>query len=303
MIHQYDVVVVGGGLAGSLIALRCAQRELRTLLTDPRGCLGWEVTRAGRLFAHATADTVPVLEEMSAFGAYKNGIFYPPGLEVFFEQRLLAAGGEILYHLWPLACYGDDRGAEVVFASKHGKVRFSARTVVDCTRQGILVQQIASRGETSPAVREVRHGLLLGGVQLQETLLLSGGDLFSPIAGLCLRPTGQPGIVHGDLSLGVEEGEQVEAAVCHSLIPLRQHLRKDPRFQDVVVVHVYEESWVVHDSWLTPEEAQRLAKEFSCVSAGTYLTSFQKLVDEGVVAALLQLGEQVGAEITTMNRT
>ena len=59
---QYDVLIVGGGLAGVSCALRVAETGKSVLLVERRPALGWESTWAGQLdydghaLAHRAAD-------------------------------------------------------------------------------------------------------------------------------------------------------------------------------------------------------------------------------------------------------
>ena len=115
--RQYDVVVIGGGPAGTAAAIASARGGARTLLVEQNGCLGGMLTMAGTgpmMTFHAGRVQVVrgVAEEivqrlqaggfspghMEDFVGYASSVtpFAAEGLKLMREQMALEAGVTLL---------------------------------------------------------------------------------------------------------------------------------------------------------------------------------------------------------------
>lgn len=116
---RYDVIVVGGGIAGSVAAIASARCGAKTLLVEQYGFLGGQLTTAGvgpMMTFHAGEKLVvqgitnELIERMKQNGKTPGHIFDTTGytytvtpfdaegMKHELETMLLESGGEVLYH-------------------------------------------------------------------------------------------------------------------------------------------------------------------------------------------------------------
>ncbi|MBC8010661.1 MAG: FAD-dependent oxidoreductase [Burkholderiales bacterium] len=160
----YDVVVMGGGVSGSIAAIAAARLGARTLLVEEQGYLGGSLTSMGvgpMMSFHNGAGQQLVLglpEELivrlQKRGASPGHIpdtttycstvtpFDSEELKIELETMLAEAGGEILYHtqLAAVVRAGDRIGA-VVVCNKAGLTTLTAKTFIDSTGDGDLASR------------------------------------------------------------------------------------------------------------------------------------------------------------------
>lgn len=122
---SYDVVIIGGGPAGTIAAIASARAGASTLLVERDGCLGGMLTMAGtgpQMTYHAgdTQVVCGIAEElvqrlvaegfspghMEDFVGYASSVtpFDPEGLKLVSERMVLEVGAEILYHTTYTGC-------------------------------------------------------------------------------------------------------------------------------------------------------------------------------------------------------
>lgn len=127
--ERYDVVIIGGGPAGTVAAIAAAREGAKVLLVEQYGCLGGMLTMAGtgpQMTFHAGDTQVVrgIAEEivqrmvkegfspghMTDFVGYCSSVtpFDAEGLKVVLEQMVLEAGAEILYHTVYTGCDVED---------------------------------------------------------------------------------------------------------------------------------------------------------------------------------------------------
>ena len=155
MNQRFDVVVVGGGSAGSSAAIGAARRGARTLLVDRLpflggtstavldtfyafytpgetvrrvvGGLGWEVVE------HLTTAGV-AFERPNTYGAGTGVTYDPEVLKVIWERLAEEAGVEILLHTWASGVQmRDGRMSAIRLWNKGGESLVEAGAIVDAS--------------------------------------------------------------------------------------------------------------------------------------------------------------------------
>ena len=143
---EYDVIVAGGGTAGTAAAVAAARQGCRVLLVEEQNCLGGTSTAGGvgEWFASlAGLGNIfdRVVDEMARFGAtYKNPrLFNPEYLKVVWQLLAEQAGVEILFHASVCGVQVDDgvlSRIEVISCSTILSLR--AKQFIDATGEGDL---------------------------------------------------------------------------------------------------------------------------------------------------------------------
>ncbi len=145
-----DVLVIGGGPAGSAAAIAAAREGATTLLVEQHGFLGGMGTAAlvpawcpftDREKCIIRGIGFEILEEMKAGMPHISPDHYDwvpidaERLKVIYERRVLAAGAKILYltHFVDVAPPDAGNVRSVIIHNKSGVQRIEARVVVDCT--------------------------------------------------------------------------------------------------------------------------------------------------------------------------
>lgn len=158
--YSYDVVVIGGGPAGTVAAIAAARQGVKTLLVEQNGYLGGMLTMAGvgpQMTYHAGNTQVvrgipqQIVEAMVAAGAspghmedfvgYASSItpFDPEGMKYVLETMALEAGVELLYHTVYTGCEMDgDKITSVRLYSKNGFFDVEAKVFIDCSADADL---------------------------------------------------------------------------------------------------------------------------------------------------------------------
>lgn len=182
--HAYDVVVMGGGVSGSIAAIAAARLGSRTLLVEEQGFLGGSLTSMGvgpMMSFHNGAGEQLVLglaEELigrlAARGASPGHIpdtttycstvtpFDSEELKIELETMLAEAGGEILYHTQLAAVQPDgDRIASIVVCNKAGLTTITARTFIDATGDGDLASRAGAAFRVGRAADQVSQPMTM----------------------------------------------------------------------------------------------------------------------------------------------
>jgi hypothetical protein len=155
MRKEYDVIVVGGGIAGSCAAIASARLGARTLIVERFGYLGGMLTAAGvgpMMTFHAGNNQVvrgiagELIERMAARGKSPGHIFDTTGytytvtpfdaeaMKYDLETMFIEAGGTLLYHSVLSDAAVENGSVETVTVqAKARKITLSAKVFVDAT--------------------------------------------------------------------------------------------------------------------------------------------------------------------------
>jgi len=147
----YDVVVVGGGIAGVFAAIGASTLGSRVLLVDQNASLGGQGTITGeRGFCgdvlHVNRPFAEILESLRKHHALgpvtptSGGTTFDGEILAFLlQEKVLAGGVEILFHT-SLVDVAAARGrvSSLMLHNKSGLQRVKGRYVIDCTGDGDL---------------------------------------------------------------------------------------------------------------------------------------------------------------------
>lgn len=157
---KYDVVIIGGGPAGTTAAIAAAREGAKTLIVEQYGCLGGMLTMAGtgpQMTFHAGSTQVVrgIADEivqrmvregsspghMTDFVGYCSSVtpFDAEGLKLVLEQTVLESGAEILYHTVYTGCtVQDGRVRKVQLYAKQGFFDVEADVFIDASADADL---------------------------------------------------------------------------------------------------------------------------------------------------------------------
>ena len=183
---NYDVIVLGGGIAGSIAAIAAARAGASTLLLEEEGYLGGSLTACGTgpmMTFHAGDDLVvcgltdELIQRMTKKGlsvghivdttgyTYSVTPFDAEGMKRELECMALEAKVELLYHTTLIAATREGDTVKSITASSCGtQMAFSAKCFIDATGDGDLfvladipyVQGRESDGMDQPMTTNVR---------------------------------------------------------------------------------------------------------------------------------------------------
>lgn len=157
---SFDVVIIGGGPAGSVAAIASARSGASTLLVEQGAYLGGMLTRAGtgpQMSYHAgklqvvtgiPEEIVCRMKEnafspghMEDFVGYTSSVtpFDPEGLKIILESMVCESGAQILYHTVFTGCEVRDGSIRSVrLFSKNGFFDVTAKVFLDCSADADL---------------------------------------------------------------------------------------------------------------------------------------------------------------------
>lgn len=157
---SYDVVVLGGGTAGTIAAIQAARAGASTLIVEKNGMLGGTLTVGGisypgSFFGHGqqliagigwelctrtwqetgVTPIVPTPQDerwMRGAGILQQEV-NPAVYAALADELLLAAGGEVLFHAMPATIRREGKLWDLTLCTKTGLSRIQARSLIDCT--------------------------------------------------------------------------------------------------------------------------------------------------------------------------
>ena len=153
--HQYDLVVVGGGLSGTAAALSAARHGLSVMLVDKSNCLGGAPSNClvnpfmnfvadidGEPFVLSRGIFKEILKELESIYAeagqvHRDGknVFHEEYLKLVLNRMVLKAGINLLFHSYLDGVSVDGAGniKSVTVINKSGKVELQADYFIDAT--------------------------------------------------------------------------------------------------------------------------------------------------------------------------
>ncbi|TVP75811.1 MAG: FAD-dependent oxidoreductase [Puniceicoccaceae bacterium] len=163
--HKYDVLVAGGGTAGTAAAISAARRGHRVLLVEEMNCLGGVSTGGGVAEWFASLGGMgnvfdETLGKMARFGARyaNNRWFNPEYLKGVWQLNAEAAGVDILFHASVMRVRTEaDRlvAAEITCCSQTLDVR--ADWFIDTSGEGDLCALAGAAFQQGDAKGRVLH--------------------------------------------------------------------------------------------------------------------------------------------------
>lgn len=175
-ILNYDVVVIGGGPAGTVVAIAAAREGAKVLLVEQNGYLGGMLTMAGtgpQMTFHAGKTQVvrgiaeEIVERLQAIGmspghmedfvGYASSVtpFDAEGMKLVLETMAREAGVQLLYHTVYTGCEKEeDEIRSVRLYSKNGFFQVQAKVFIDCSADADLATHA---GVSSVYGRESDH--------------------------------------------------------------------------------------------------------------------------------------------------
>ncbi|MGM0834799.1 MAG: FAD-dependent oxidoreductase [Bacillota bacterium] len=188
-----DVLVTGGGAAGTIAAIAAARQGLKVLLIESQGCLGGSRTATGvdtfygfytpgersrRIVGGIPWEIVQRLvkkqacfERPNTYGAGTGITYDVEQLKVVYEEMALEAGVKLLFHTY--ACEVSSEKNEissVVVANKHGLSEIKAKLYIDATGDGDLAARSGAPFEKSTLheMQSLTTIFFLGNVNTEE---------------------------------------------------------------------------------------------------------------------------------------
>ncbi|MHC4916934.1 MAG: FAD-dependent oxidoreductase, partial [Planctomycetota bacterium] len=139
--RSWDVVVLGGGMAGCAAAAEAAAAGRSALLVERRPVSGWELTwaHAPDLPAGSGALFTALRERLEACGGLRDGRADPAISTICLDEVLEKLGVVQLLHAQPLRLVCESgRALAACAATKGGQAVLRGRTFVDATERGLL---------------------------------------------------------------------------------------------------------------------------------------------------------------------
>ena len=185
MKDEFDIVVIGGGLAGVGFALAAAESGNEVLLVDRRPALGWESTWAGQLdFSGARSPLVlEILKELRRAGGLEDGVADGPIVEMALDRLVRRAGVQVLLYSYPVRLvFERETALGVVICNRSGERLVRGRVIVDATEDALLWTQTETKREVEDSVPG-RFSFFMNMVEPGLDLPVELGD------GIVLHPT------------------------------------------------------------------------------------------------------------------
>jgi ribulose 1,5-bisphosphate synthetase/thiazole synthase len=195
VLHEVDVVIAGGSIAGVAAAFALARAGRTVVLVEHRNYLGREITAPLKPWidlGSLTKAQIPepflaCLAKMAAEPQAGEMPLWMDGLKVSLEDLLLKAGVKLVYASLPVQTVlsgGSIRG--VVIGNKSGRQVLSGRAVIDCTSTAVAAR-LAGTGFETPKPADFRFARMMEftavgplperAISVPESLGVAGGKL------------------------------------------------------------------------------------------------------------------------------
>ncbi len=275
VVAKVEVLVCGGGPAGTAAAIAAAREGAQVMLIERYGCLGGLATGGLVLvlppmargehqviggIGWETLEALLTTGEAQYRGKGGASLFDPEGLKRVSDEMCLAAGVRLRLHSWAVGVFGEaGRPEGVIVESKAGRQAIRARQIVDCTGDADVAAVAGAQWEKDD--RALGEPFRIGNVDLarweqarredQEAVQAvhrsvneAGG--YEGFLGLSAFPL-EEGVVWGNNYLA--EGDALDP---ESLTRLEVHGR---RAAHLVVQHLrehmpgFENCWLIDTAW------------------------------------------------------
>ena len=149
MKKEYDLIVVGGGFAGSGAAIAAAREGLSVLIIDKSNALGgaavnclvnpfmpFYTTKDGKQFDLSTGLFKEIVDNLIEMDAYdeKRKCFNEEYLKIILNRMLLKENADILFHSYLTGVSVENgRITKITVANKSGNIDLSAKYFIDAT--------------------------------------------------------------------------------------------------------------------------------------------------------------------------
>ena len=190
---KFDVIVAGGGTAGSVAAITAGRLGLSCLVIEPLSFLGG--TSTGGLVTPMMGNhlgttplnqglTAELVQDMEAVGEARGYAFNPEYLKLLLEQKALEANVTLLYESSVIDTVTiAPRGMEVTIATRCGLSKAQAPVVIDATGDAHIAKlagaEVLQGREQTGEHQPMSLRFVLGGIDItkfRQFLRQKGGD-------------------------------------------------------------------------------------------------------------------------------
>ena len=181
---MYDVIIIGGGLAGCAAAIASARNGASTLLVERYGCLGgWATVGLVNPFMSYKTSTGEVLvggifTELLGELQKENGLlgncFDPEVMKNVLQEMVLESGAEMLLHTeFESASYNEDKSLNIFLKLRSKHKTFHCNKLIDCSGDGEAAVSLGAKymaGDEKSKVQAVTLIFDMAGVDVEKAL-------------------------------------------------------------------------------------------------------------------------------------
>ena len=181
---HYDVIVIGGGLAGCCAATAASRLGAKVMLVERYGFLGGWSTAAlvNPFMTHKTSEGKTlvagmfneVLERLDARGGLLENLFDSEMMKYVLQEMVLESGSELLLHAgFEHAAYDAGGQIAVTTRSKLERTTFLASRLIDCSGDGDAAVSLGANyesGDERGLVQAVTLMFDMGGVDTERAM-------------------------------------------------------------------------------------------------------------------------------------
>lgn len=219
---EYDVIVAGGGPAGSAAATTAAERGARTLLIEMTGSLGglgttglvtifWGITDGKRLIYGGFFERLARRYFQDRFDPFKTIAYLAEPMKVVYDRIAVESGAHVrFFSLLAGADVADGVVKEILVADKGGLTAYRAPKFIDATGDGDLAVMAGAayeKGDAAGQMQPASPGFLLAGVDSARAY--ENLDEWRPKLLERIAAAGFTGIAAGSLVAGRDEGNGI----------------------------------------------------------------------------------------------